>query len=82
MFDVILLQVVHQVSPITLQGKEESLPGETGQPSCWTGPRRALSPERRKQTEREVGLVRRSKAGRKNDNQQRWGVYVEKSEGH
>lgn len=81
MFDVILLQVVHQVSPIPLQGKEQSLPGEREQPWCWTGPRRALSPERGKQTKQEVGLVRRSKAGRKNDNQQRWGVYAEKNEG-
>lgn len=33
-FDVILLQVVHQVSPVALQGREQGLPRGGGRPGA------------------------------------------------
>lgn len=71
MFDVILLQVVHQVSPIALQGKGAGL--FRGQGAGLRLERSQEGRDRREQTGKEVGIARGSKSGRRKGDWQRKG---------
>lgn len=72
MFDVILLQVVHQVSPIALRGKRAGLKGVWGEGWHWKGQRGGSRLERKPGDTEQAG-GRATGRGR--------GVHGEKSEG-